>query len=66
MFEFSIKRRETPGGDEVPSERRTSRPGTARQVAVRDERGGVAGWVIAPVSPEVFGRDRGTVFMDRA
>ena len=65
MVNFYIQNREHDELDKVPSNRRSNSSSHARQVVVRDERGRVAGWVIAPVSPDVFGRERGTVFMDR-
>ena len=65
MFDFLMQNREHAEIDEAPAERRSISSSHARQVAVRDERGMVAGWVIAPVCRDVFGRERGTVFMDR-
>ena len=65
MSEMPLQNRESAKRDDAPSERRSNSSNYARQVAVRDERGTVAGWVIAPVSRDIFGRERGTVFMDR-
>ena len=65
MVDFYIRNREHAEIDKVPANRRSNSSSHARQVVVRDERGRVAGWVIAPVSRAVFGRERGTVFMDR-